>query len=155
MIEVRGLHFTYPNRSQQTLRGLDFVIPTGEIFGFLGPSGAGKSTTQKLLIGLLKGYQGSVQVMGSEIRDIGPDYYERIGVAFEFPNFYSKFTVLENLKLFRSLYKGENRGSHASAGTSQSCRCCKHEGVPAVQRDEDEAELLPGAAARPGYPLSG
>lgn len=107
MIEVRGLHFTYPNRSEQTLRGLDFVIPTGEIFGFLGPSGAGKSTTQKLLIGLLKGYQGSVQVMGSEIRDIGPDYYERIGVAFEFPNFYSKFTVLENLKLFRSLYKGK------------------------------------------------
>lgn len=107
MIEVRGLHFTYPNRSEQTLRGLDFVIPTGEIFGFLGPSGAGKSTTQKLLIGVLKGYQGSVKVMGSEIRDIGPDYYERIGVAFEFPNFYSKFTVLENLKLFRSLYKGK------------------------------------------------
>lgn len=107
MIEVRGLHFTYPNRSEQTLRGLDFVIPTGEIFGFLGPSGAGKSTTQKLLIGVLKGYQGSVKVMGSEIRDIGPDYYERIGVTFEFPNFYSKFTVLENLKLFRSLYKGK------------------------------------------------
>jgi len=107
MIEVRGLHFTYPNRSEQTLRGLDFVIPAGEIFGFLGPSGAGKSTTQKLLIGVLKGYQGSVKVMGSEIRDIGPDYYERIGVAFEFPNFYSKFTVLENLKLFRSLYKGK------------------------------------------------
>lgn len=107
MIEVRGLHFTYPNRSEQTLRGLDFVIPTGEIFGFLGPSGAGKSTTQKLLIGVLKGYQGSVKVMGSEIRDTGPDYYERIGVAFEFPNFYSKFTVLENLKLFRSLYKGK------------------------------------------------
>jgi len=107
MIEVRGLHFTYPNRSERTLRGLDFVIPAGEIFGFLGPSGAGKSTTQKLLIGVLKGYQGSVKVMGSEIRDIGPDYYERIGVAFEFPNFYSKFTVLENLKLFRSLYKGK------------------------------------------------
>ncbi|ANY71351.1 ABC transporter ATP-binding protein [Paenibacillus ihbetae] len=107
MIEVKGLHFTYPNRSEQTLCGLDFVIPAGEIFGFLGPSGAGKSTTQKLLIGVLKGYQGSVKVMGSEIRDIGPDYYERIGVAFEFPNFYSKFTVLENLKLFRSLYKGK------------------------------------------------
>lgn len=107
MIEVKGLHFTYPNRSEQTLRGLDFVIPAGEIFGFLGPSGAGKSTTQKLLIGVLKGYLGSVKVMGSEIRDIGPDYYERIGVAFEFPNFYSKFTVLENLKLFRSLYKGK------------------------------------------------
>jgi len=107
MIEVRGLQFTYPNGKEQTLRGLDFVIPSGEIFGFLGPSGAGKSTTQKLLIGLLKGYQGSVKVMGREIRDIGPHYYERIGVAFEFPNFYNKFSVLENLNLFRSLYKGK------------------------------------------------
>ncbi|WP_334074548.1 MULTISPECIES: ABC transporter ATP-binding protein [Paenibacillus] len=107
MIEVSGLQFTYPNGKERTLRGLDFVIPSGEIFGFLGPSGAGKSTTQKLLIGLLKGYQGSAKVMGHEIRDIGPEYYERIGVAFEFPNFYNKFSVLENLNLFRSLYKGK------------------------------------------------
>ncbi|MCI1776208.1 MAG: ABC transporter ATP-binding protein [Paenibacillus lautus] len=107
MIEVKGLHYTYPNRKKPTLQGLDFIISPGEIFGFLGPSGAGKSTTQKLLIGALKGYQGSIKVMGSEIRETGPEYYERIGVAFEFPNFYSKFSVLDNLKLFRSLYKGE------------------------------------------------
>ncbi|GAA0848453.1 ABC transporter ATP-binding protein [Paenibacillus glucanolyticus] len=106
MIEVSGLHFTYPNRKEPTLQGLDFVIRSGEIFGFLGPSGAGKSTTQKLLIGVLKGYRGSIKVMGNEIKEIGPEYYERIGVAFEFPNFYNKFSVLENLKLFRSLYKG-------------------------------------------------
>lgn len=42
--------------------------------------------------------------MGKEIKDIGPDYYEHIGVAFEFPNFYSKFTALENLRMFQSLY---------------------------------------------------
>ncbi|WP_411553669.1 ABC transporter ATP-binding protein [Paenibacillus lautus] len=107
MIEVKGLHYTYPNRKKPTLQGLDFIISPGEIFGFLGPSGAGKSTTQKLLVGALKGYQGSIKVMGSEIRETGPEYYERIGVAFEFPNFYSKFSVLDNLKLFRSLYKGE------------------------------------------------
>lgn len=107
MIEVKGLHYTYPNRKKPTLQGLDFIISPGEIFGFLGPSGAGKSTTQKLLIGALKGYQGSIKVMGSEIRETGPEYYERIGVAFEFPNFYGKFSVLDNLKLFRSLYKGE------------------------------------------------
>lgn len=107
MIEVKGLHYTYPNHKKPTLKGLDFVISPGEIFGFLGPSGAGKSTTQKLLIGALKGYQGSIKVLGNEIRDTGPEYYERIGVAFEFPNFYSKFSVLDNLKLFRSLYQGE------------------------------------------------
>lgn len=107
MIEVKGLHYTYPNHKKPTLKGLDFVISPGEIFGFLGPSGAGKSTTQKLLIGALKGYQGSIKVLGNEIRDTGPEYYERIGVAFEFPNFYSKFSVLDNLKLFRSLYQGK------------------------------------------------
>lgn len=106
MINVKELQFTYPGQKERTLHGLDFEIMPGEIFGFLGPSGAGKSTTQKILIGVLKGYQGSVEVMEREIRETGPDYYERIGVAFEFPNFYNKFTVLENLKLFSSLYKG-------------------------------------------------
>lgn len=106
MIEVEELHFTYPHRKEATLNGLDFKIPEGEVFGFLGPSGAGKSTTQKILIGVLKNYHGNVKVMGKEVRNTGPEYYERIGVAFEFPNFYSKFTALENLQLFRSLYSG-------------------------------------------------
>lgn len=106
MIDVRNLTFTYPGQREPTIQSMDFHIPKGEVFGFLGPSGAGKSTTQKILIGVLKGYEGSVKVMDLEIKDTGPDYYERIGVAFEFPNFYSKFTVLENLNLFRSLYTG-------------------------------------------------
>ncbi len=104
IIEVKRLEFRYPGQKERTLHGLDFSIGRGEIFGFLGPSGAGKSTTQKILIGLLKHYKGSVRVMGQEIRDTGPDYYEKIGVAFEFPNFYSKFSAMENLRMFRSLY---------------------------------------------------
>lgn len=106
MIDVRDLVFTYPGRKEPTIQSMNFNIQKGEIFGFLGPSGAGKSTTQKILIGVLKSYQGSVKVMDLEIKDIGSNYYERIGVAFEFPNFYTKFSVLENLKLFRSLYAG-------------------------------------------------
>ncbi|WP_027084495.1 ABC transporter ATP-binding protein [Cohnella panacarvi] len=106
MIMVKNLQFKYPGAAERTLRGLDFSIRPGEIFGFLGPSGAGKSTTQKILIGSLKQYEGEVQVLGKEIRTVGSDYYERIGVAFEFPNFYQKFTVIENLRLFQSLYAG-------------------------------------------------
>lgn len=105
MIHVKQLYYAYPGADKETLHGLDFSINQGEIFGFLGPSGAGKSTLQKILIGILKSYKGSVQIFQEEIASIGPDYYERIGVAFEFPNFYNKFTVLENLKLFKSLYK--------------------------------------------------
>jgi fluoroquinolone transport system ATP-binding protein len=106
LIEVKDLYFTYPNAKEAALHGLDFSIRQGEVFGFLGPSGAGKSTTQKILIGVLKNYLGCVKVMGKEIKYTGPEYFEHIGVAFEFPNFYTKFTALENLKLFRSLYSG-------------------------------------------------
>jgi len=107
MIQVKKLQFTYPGASVPTLHGLDFSVQDGEVFGFLGPSGAGKSTTQKILIGSLRSYKGEARVLGKDIREAGPEYYERIGVAFEFPNFYQKFTVLENLKLFQSLYAGK------------------------------------------------
>lgn len=106
MIDVKNLHFTYPGNSDETIRGLDFSIPKGEIFGFLGPSGAGKTTTQNILIHILKRYEGSVSVLGKEVKSQSSDFYEKIGVAFEFPNFYTKFTALENLKFFRSLYSG-------------------------------------------------
>jgi fluoroquinolone transport system ATP-binding protein len=107
MIDVQDLHFSYPGNTGETLKGLSFNLGKGEIFGFLGPSGAGKSTTQKILIGILKRYQGTVQVMNREIKQARSDYYEKIGVAFEFPNFYSKLTALENLNYFRSFYTSE------------------------------------------------
>lgn len=113
MIEVSGLRFSYPGSKEPALKGLDFSIRKGEIFGFLGPSGAGKSTTQKILIGILKQYEGSVRVMDRELREARNDYYEKIGVAFEFPNFYTRFTAIENLNLFRSLYAGETEDPKA------------------------------------------
>lgn len=107
MIEVRDLQYTYPGNKEKTLLGLDFVVRPGEIFGFLGPSGAGKSTTQNILVGILKGYAGSVKVLGQELAGATPDYYERIGVSFELPNLYAKFTGRENLDFFCSMYSGE------------------------------------------------
>jgi fluoroquinolone transport system ATP-binding protein len=81
-----------------------FAVARGEVFGFLGPSGAGKSTTQKILIGLLRGYRGHVTVLGREVAAWGSDLYERIGVAPELPNHFLKLTALENLTYFGSLY---------------------------------------------------
>lgn len=106
MITVENLVFTYPGAPAPTLEGLDFEIADGEILGFLGPSGAGKSTTQRILIGLLEGYQGRAEVMGKEVRDWGPDYYEQIGVSFELPNHHQRLTALENLQHFGALYRG-------------------------------------------------
>ena len=47
MIKVKNLVYTYKGSERPAVRGIDFGVQPGEIFGFLGPSGAGKSTTQK------------------------------------------------------------------------------------------------------------
>lgn len=107
MITVENLTYTYPKTATPAVKGISFQVNDGEILGFLGPSGAGKSTTQKVLIGLLKGYNGQVQVMGRELNAWGREYYEQIGVSFELPNHYLRLSALENLSYFRSLYKGE------------------------------------------------
>lgn len=107
MIQVRNLSFTYVGSGRRAVDDISFAVEKGEIFGFLGPNGAGKSTTQNILIGLLRGYQGQVMVFGRDLRLWGGDYYQRIGVSFEFPNHYKKLTALENLEFFRSLYSGQ------------------------------------------------
>ncbi len=107
MISVNNLVFRYNPASPDVIRNISFRIEKGEIFGFLGPSGAGKSTTQKILTGQLKSYKGSVIIDGKEIRESERDLYNRVGVAFEFPNLYEKLTAVENLKLFASFYSAQ------------------------------------------------
>jgi len=106
MIEVQNLTFTYPGSSVPVVSDVTFAVQEGEIFGFLGPSGAGKSTTQRILIRLLRHYEGRVTVLGCEMRAWSNDYHERIGVTFELPNHYLKLTARENLALFGALYRG-------------------------------------------------
>jgi len=113
MIKVDDLTYTYQGSDKPVLKGISFGIPEGEIFGFLGPSGAGKSTTQKVLNGLLRGYSGSVLVNGTDLSHMNRSFYERIGVAFEFPNLYMKLTALENLRLFASFFKSGTRDPFA------------------------------------------
>ena len=105
MFEVKDLHFTYPKNSEATIKGISFDIKKGEIFGFLGPSGAGKSTTQKLLLKLLSGAQGSITFNGEPVDQLGSEFYESVGVSFEMPIHFTKMTALENMTFFSSLYK--------------------------------------------------
>lgn len=104
MIRVQDVYLKYPSKKADTIQGISFEVKRGEIFGFLGPSGAGKSTMQKILTGVLRNYRGTVCVFDNEVKNRTRDYYEKIGVDFEFPNFYSKFSALENLNYFASLY---------------------------------------------------
>jgi fluoroquinolone transport system ATP-binding protein len=89
MIKVRNLNFTYKRTQKKAIHDMNFDIHKGEVFGFLGPSGAGKTTTQRLIIGLLRNYTGQIEVFGKERNQWGKDFYEQIGVAFDFRNLYT------------------------------------------------------------------
>ena len=111
MIEIRNLNYTYRDSGKHAVQNLNFTIEKGEVFGLLGPSGAGKTTTQRLVIGLLSGYQGSIKIMDKERSDFGKEFYEDIGIAFDFPNLYLKLTAKENLDLLSSYYKNKRYDS--------------------------------------------
>ena len=103
MIDVQELRFAY-NKRFPVLKGLSFQVGEGEIFGVLGPSGAGKSTLQKILIGLLPKYRGTATVMGQHCDSLKRSFFSRVGVDFEVPTLYERFTAAENLRFFSSLY---------------------------------------------------
>lgn len=107
MIKVENLTFSYTK--QPFITDMNFSVSDGEIFGFLGPSGAGKSTLQKVLIGMLTTYQGSAMVNGIECKTRTKDFYENIGVDFEFSTMYDKLTAKQNLQFFSSLYEKKSR----------------------------------------------
>lgn len=103
-ISAQDVTFRYPKTSRPALRGLDFDVTEGEIFGFLGPSGAGKSTTLGILTGTLAGWSGRIDIGGIDPSKAGADFYRDIGVCFESPRFHMKFSAVENLRLFGALY---------------------------------------------------
>lgn len=109
MIEVADLRFQWPAARRPILDGLSFSIERGEVYGLLGPSGAGKSTTQSILMGLLRGFSGKVNVLGAPIGSLGRAFYGRIGVSFELPTLYLRLSARENLTLFAALYDGPTR----------------------------------------------
>ena len=110
MIEVKDLTFSY-GKDKQALHGLNFTVEDGEIFGFLGPNGSGKSTTQKILTGILKGHGGQVSLFGQDISAVQTqEFFQKIGVLFEFPYLYANLSAIDNLKYFSSFYpKGQLR----------------------------------------------
>ena len=113
MIAVDNVAYAYAHGHKRAVDGLTFKIERGEIFGFLGPSGAGKSTTQKILIRLLRDYQGAISIFNKDLMDWGPEYFEQIGVSFEFPTHFLRLTAVENLTYFGRLYAGPTRAPSA------------------------------------------
>ncbi len=107
MFQVRNLTYKYPRNQANTIKGLDFEIRQGEIFGLLGPSGVGKSTTQKIMVRLLTDYRGEIFYRNRDLKTYDKDYYQEIGVGFEVPVHFSKLTAEENIAFFKKLYHNQ------------------------------------------------
>jgi ABC-2 type transport system ATP-binding protein len=101
-IEVSGLRKAYGNL--EAVRGVDFTIEEGEVFGLLGPNGAGKTTTVEILEGYRRRDAGEVRVLGHDPDDPGPDFRERIGVVLQSSELWPNLTVRETHAIFAGYY---------------------------------------------------
>jgi ABC-2 type transport system ATP-binding protein len=101
-IEVCDLRKSYG--AVEALRGIDFEVERGEVFGLLGPNGAGKTTTVEILEGYRERGGGAVDVLGADPATAGADWRERIGVVLQSSAMYETLTVAESLKLFGGYY---------------------------------------------------
>lgn len=102
VISVRGLHKSYGDF--QAVRGIDFEVCTGEIFGLLGPNGAGKTTTVEILEGLRTRTAGDVTVLGFDPSLQTQRLKDQIGVSLQHTNLPDKITVSEAMELFAAFY---------------------------------------------------
>ena len=101
-IEVRGLRKSYGQL--EAVRGIDFDVAKGEVFGLLGPNGAGKTTTVEILEGLRPRSAGEVRVLGFDPGVQVNAIKDRIGVCLQATNLPDKIKVHEALELFAAFY---------------------------------------------------
>ncbi|HEY4282662.1 MAG TPA: ABC transporter ATP-binding protein [Chthoniobacterales bacterium] len=101
-IYVRGLRKSYD--AFEAVKGIDFEVRAGEVFGLLGPNGAGKTTTVEILEGLRPRTDGEVRVLGLDSQRQKKELKDRIGVCLQATNLPDKMRVREALNLFAAFY---------------------------------------------------
>ncbi len=84
----------------EIIKGLNFEIKSGEVFGFIGPNGAGKTTTIRMMVGLIKMSGGDVQILGKSIKNDYKEAIKKVGAIVENPEMYPFMTGKQNLVHF-------------------------------------------------------
>jgi ABC-2 type transport system ATP-binding protein len=102
-IRVRGLRKAYDG--VEAVRGIDFDVLPGEVFGLLGPNGAGKTTTVEILEGYRPRDAGDVQVLGVDPWQANGAHRERIGVVLQHSELPAALTVREVHRMFAGYYE--------------------------------------------------
>jgi ABC-2 type transport system ATP-binding protein len=101
-ILVRDLHKAYGDH--EAVRGIDFDVAVGEVFGLLGPNGAGKTTTVEILEGYRARTSGIVSVLGHDPEQRPRALRERVGIVLQSSGMYRHIRVREALAHWARMY---------------------------------------------------
>ncbi len=101
-ILVRDLHKSYG--AVEAVRGIDFDVARGEVFGLLGPNGAGKTTTVEVLEGYRDRTSGIVSVLGHDPATRPRALRERVGIVLQSSGTYRHVTVRELVTHWAGFY---------------------------------------------------
>ncbi|MCK2217251.1 ATP-binding cassette domain-containing protein [Actinomadura sp. ATCC 31491] len=101
-VAVRGLRKAYGK--VEAVKGVDFEVLPGEVFGFLGPNGAGKTTTISMLCTLVNPTGGSATVAGHDVVRERDEVRRNIGLVFQDPTLDGYLSAEQNLRFHAELY---------------------------------------------------
>ena len=103
-INIHDLAFSYPDNASPLFTRLNLKIARGERFGLFGPNGAGKTTLMHLMTGLLSYNEGSIELMGKEIKKGDTSIRKLFGFVPQELSFYQELSPTENLAFFGAWY---------------------------------------------------
>jgi ABC-2 type transport system ATP-binding protein len=99
-VKISNLTFRYKGQATDCFSNLNLAVKEGERFGLFGPNGAGKTTLMNCMTGLLRYQQGSIQLLGTEVKGNRKEINQLFGFVPQDFSFYQELTPMENLYFF-------------------------------------------------------